>query len=207
MTHLVPQNFKGDATESKMYAVGEPILDLIHLAKDEFYAQGFTAAQFLLMLYDEERIPFSQRIPRDAFVAFFREMQAYSNFTGTFETYLFVLRGIFGQVAEINFDVPNPGELEISINTTNTVEHAMFGDDGGDFFLVDDDDNQMVGDQIAGITSQYELDLLFKEIVPAGINPTVAISFYEYFSMVGDESSVDYNIVDDDDNQFIGDEP
>jgi hypothetical protein len=108
------QNFKGDSTELKMQAVATPLLDLTEAALNDFYAGGFDSSPFLLAMYDDGRIPFSERITRDSFVEFIKNTLANFPFTGTFEIYLAVLKAIFGEESEIRFTVSAPGKLSIN---------------------------------------------------------------------------------------------
>jgi hypothetical protein len=202
------QNFKGDATELKMRAIAEPLLDLTDLALNSFYQDGFDCSPFLLMLYDEKRMPFSERIPRAAFVDFVKE--ALKNFpvTGTFESYLFVLRSIFGLASEINFIVPDPGKLEIDIAAISNTEFDFIAREftGGMFTffdMVDSEGNILTFRGVPGIDTEYELNLLFSEIMPAGITPTIALTFYGYYDFIAYDDDGIYDMVDYFANQLI----
>jgi hypothetical protein len=199
------QNFKGDDLEKKFEAVGQPSLDITGIALDDFTVGAFEASPFLLMLYDSGRMPFSNRIPRKVFVDFIKK--ALENFpvTGTFEAYLFVLRQIFGDASEIFFDIPNPGKLEIDINATATLEFEFLGREfvsgAYQFFdITDDDDNILVFRGIAGIDTEHELKLLFSEIMPIGITPNVALTFYLFYSFIADDGD---NMITDIGDQIL----
>lgn len=187
-----PQKFKGDALEVKMRAVAEPLFDITNIALDEFYENGFDAAPFLLMLYDEDRVPFSERIPRAAFVDFIR--QALINFpvTGTFDSYLFVLRSIFGADTEIFFDVPDPGKLSIDVGALTNSEFDFVARefiDGEYVFyeMVDYDLNILTFRGLPGIETEYELNLLFSEIMPCGISPDITLQFVSRSFWIAEE--------------------
>lgn|SRR5678815_3823223 len=202
------QNFKGDSLELKFQAVGNPVFDLANTALDDFYANGFDASPFILMLFDEGRMPFSERIPRDAFVPFVR--QALKNFpiTGIFENYLFVLRSIFGDLSEINFLVPAPGKLEIDIAAISNTTFDFIGREfsGGmyTFFdMIDSDGDTLEFRGIPGISTEYELNLLFSEMMPAGIVPIIALTFYGYFDFIAYDDFGIYDMVDYSGNKLI----
>lgn len=204
------QNFKGDATEQKMIGGMAPVFNLTNASLDDFYANGFNCADFLLKMYDDRRMPFSDRIPRDAFVDFVR--QAFENFpvTGTFEAYLLLLREIFGQTSEVNFIVPAPGKLEIDIAAISSSEFQFIGREftGGmfEYFdMIDSEGNLLTFRGIPGIDTLYELELLFAEIMPCGISPTIALTFYGYYFFVADADGDDtlYDMVDYAGNQII----
>jgi hypothetical protein len=67
------QNFKGDSTELKYLAAGEPAFEITRVSLHEFFQGCYDADEFLLMLYDSGRMPFSSRVPREAFVNFIRQ--------------------------------------------------------------------------------------------------------------------------------------
>lgn len=199
------QFFKNDTLELQMYAVAEPILTVSSIAKDEFLDGAFECEAFLLMLYDEKRMPFSERVPRPAFVAFVREALKNFPFTGNFETYLFVIRSIFGPSVSVIFTVPAPGKLSIGVAALAELEFDFLASEymGGsyDFFnVVDDDGDQIIFIGLPGIDTEYELELLFSEIIPVGIFPDISLGFFVSFIWVDDD---DNNIVDDAMNQLV----
>lgn len=187
------QKFKGDAIELKMESVAIPVFDLTDSALDQFYQNGFESTPFLLMLYDEKRIPFSERVGRDAFVVFIIETFKNFPFIGTFDTYLFIIRAIFGDLSTIVFDVPVPGKLSIEVNATSSLEFDFIavepdGVGGFNIYEVTDSTGLTLGFRgIAGIDTEYELELLFSEIMPAGITPDIALSFFERSDFVAED--------------------
>ncbi len=203
------QNFKGDQNELKMQAVVRPIFESTDSALDQFYEQGYNASDFLLMLYDDNRMPFSERIPRDAFVLFIREALNRFQFTGTFEMYLFILKAIFDDDTEILFTIPAPGKLEIEINATSSVEDEFVGREpinGSGFSIfniIDSEGSNLSFRSIPGINNEYELNLLFSEIIPCGIVPTLQLSFIERFDFIGEDDSGIFDVIDNQYNTLI----
>lgn len=187
---MTPEKFKGDATEIKFDNAGKVVMDQVGVSLDEFYAQGYDANPFILMLYDEGRVPFADRINRQAFVAFYKEVLKQFPVIGTFDTYVFILHAIFGSDAELDFDVDNPGQLSIDINTASSVEYDFIGRDAdGNTFEVTDQDGLVLSFRgLSGIETPYELELLFSEIMPYGISPTISLSFYERFTFVAEQA-------------------
>jgi hypothetical protein len=203
------QYFKGDTTEQRFLAAGQVAFDQIGLALDSFYSGGSTAADFLLMLYDSGRVPFTDRVPREAFVDFFREAVSRFASTGTFEAYLFILKGIFGPDTEVLFDVPGAGKLEMVINAGTTklfdlIVTQWSGSFYEDFTLITHDDDTIQVATLSGIDSQGELEALLAELIPAGIFPDITLTFFEISGFIAvDASSVEYLVVDHLDNQII----
>lgn len=178
------QKFKGDAKELKMEAAGQPALDLCSNALDDFYDGCYSAADFLLALYDEGRMPFSDRVPRDAFVDFIGEAIPNFPFTGAFEAYIFMLRAIFGAGTEMQFDVPAPGKLEIIVNAAAAKEFNWIGREWAagafeEFGLVTSDGAELEFVSVPGIDTPEELSQLLAELIPAGIWPDITLTFFE----------------------------
>lgn len=194
---MIPQYFKGDADELKFDLAGKRAFDASGVALDQFYADGYTASPFLLMLYDEGRMPFVDRVPRDTFVEFIKEALERFQFTGTFEAYIFIMEAIFGAGSGVLFEVPAAGKLNIAVNAAASLE---FGWQIAEFVsgelvvsdMVDHIGNSIVFGGVAGIDSEYELQLLLSEIIPGGIYAQVTLAFFAL-----------YNFVDDDDNSIV----
>ncbi len=200
------QFFKGDALEKQMIAVGETPIALTGAALDDMYAECYESAQFILMLYDEGRMPFSERIKREVFVDFIKQILNRFPFTGTFDSYLFVLYQIFGMLSTTTFTVPSPGKLGIAVNAAANIEFdavvRTFED--GAFVtseLITDEFEKLIFIGISGINTEYELTLLFSEIMPAGITPDITLTFFVISDFVaeifGDPDLYDMITTDD----------
>lgn len=202
---MIPQYFKGDDVEKKFDAAGELAFDVTNAALDEFYARGYDASPFLLMLYDERRMPFADRVPRDSFVSFIKEALARFPFTGTFESYIFILQAIFGEGSGVLFNIPAAGKLEIAVNAAASLEFGFQAArlDGGSIVfddVVDHVENGIVFGGISGIDSEFELQMLLAEIIPAGIFPQITLAFFALFNFVDDSGA---GIVDHLGNQLV----
>lgn len=202
---MIPQYFKGDATELKFDAAGKPMFDVANSALDAFKAEGYGASPFLLMLYDEGRAPFSDRVPRDSFVAFITEALVRFPFTGTFESYIFILQAIFGEGSGVLFNVPAAGKLEIAVNAASSIEFDFHGTEYAsgsveDFAMVDHLGNQLIFGGISGIDSEAELQMLLAEIIPAGVYTEITLAFFALYNFVDDTGT---SIVDHLGNQIV----
>jgi hypothetical protein len=197
--------FKENAEEIKVTDAVSPVFDSTSAELDLMFANGSTAASFLLMLYDNKLVPYWQRIKRDAFVNFYLEALAQFPVTGTFESYLFILRAIFGVESEIIFAVPAAGKLEITLNVVNELTFDFIGYDAdGEFFIETQDGLYTLAFRgLSGFESDHDLELLFSELVPEGIFYTLFINFYEYSYFVGEVSDVLYDIVDTSGNNIV----
>lgn len=215
------QNFKGDPTELKFYNAGREAFDSCTIAKDQFFAGAYTAGDFMLMLYDAGRMPFVARVPRDTFVSFIRQAIPNSRFMGTFESYLFILRSIFGANVGVQFTVPDPGQLEVEVNaagfSSRDVPSAYVDFDwvakrieGSSVFideLVTSDGEQMILSAITGIETEGQLQALFAELIPAGILTTITLTFFTISQWITDGLDQDYTIVASNGDEIVFYEP
>lgn len=203
------QFFKGDPIELKMKAVADPVFDQIGRSLDDFFENGFNCAAYLLMLYDEGRVPFSNTVNRETFVDFIRVALKNFPFTGNFESYIFVLKAIFGDETEIIFDVPSPGKLSIDVLASTGAEFEFIARefiDGvyQDSNIVDDLGNILIFRGIPGISNAYEIGLLFSELMPNGIVPDINLGFYTKSDWVAEFDDGDlYDLIDHEGNQLI----
>lgn len=197
--------FKGNADEVKVIDAVGPVFDSTSAALDEMFANSADSSAFILMLYDNGLVPYSNRIKREAFVNFYR--QALLNFPviGTFDSYLFILGSIFGFESEIFFDSPTPGTLEITLNIVNELTFDFIGSDSSGEFLIgtQDDLDTLAFRGISGFETDHDVELLFSELVPVGIVPTYAINFYEYSNFIAYDSLGVYDVIDESGNQIV----
>jgi len=201
---MTPEKFKGDPTELKFDNAGRPAMDLIGRDLNDFFNGCYESNPFLLQLYDDRRIPFSDRIKREAFLPFIKELFSRYGFVGNVDTHLFVLRAIFGELSEIFFTIPNPGHLEIDVNATSSLEIEFIGRDQDGFFNLSDDlGNDLMFRGLAGIETSAQLELLFSEIMPAGIYYDITLTFFTRYFFVAEESGDLYDVVDHDGNQIV----
>ena len=182
------QYFKGDALELKFDEAGKPVMDICGANLDAFYENAYNTDEFLLMLYDQNRMPFGSKIPRDAFVAFIRQAIPGFPVTGTFRMLIFLIKEIFGEVTQILFTVPGPGRLQVAINAAAVIESpwTFLEQDSETGSVIDHAGNTMVFAGISGIDTEYEFNQIFSEIFPAGIVPEVTLSFFTQYNWIDD---------------------
>jgi hypothetical protein len=176
------QYFKGDETELKFYASAEPVMSALSAQKDAFFDGAYSCFLLGELLYDNERAPLSKAIKRSIFRESFATIFDAFTEAGSFESYLTVFRNIFGDDVSVEFTVPAPGKLQIDI------EAAGFAlDDFITRYIVDNEYifdeilEEIPGDNIAfqtikGFTSQYELEQMLYEMVPAGIYTEISLT-------------------------------
>lgn len=206
---MMPQYFKGDPIEINMDAGFAPAPDSTSASLDQFFEGSFTQADFLLALYDGGLVPFVDRVPRDAFVGFYRKAVEIFPFTGTFEFYLFILKGIFGENTDTQFTVTDPGKIEILVDSEASIPNdwiaLSFNGVGYDEIdLVTDTGDEISLVELSGIKSEAQLKALFAELTPAGIYMDLTMRVFD----VSEWSAVDSlgnfdDIVNEDDDELV----
>lgn len=178
------QYFKGDELELKFDASGEPICSALSLAKDEFLAGAYSAAPLGDIIFDDLRSPLANAISKDIYRIAFSEIWDSFVKVGTFEAYITVFEKIFGETVTLTFTVPAPGRLQINIEApgielSNFVARSI--EDNTYLFdnVVDDIGDQIVFQTIQGFQSQYELEQMLFEMVPAGIFTEITLDLGE----------------------------
>lgn len=203
------QNFKGDDTELKMQAVAEPAMTVCSNSLDAYFAGAYSASDFLLAVYDAGRMPFSERVPRDSFVDFFNQALQMFPFTGTFESYCFILKSIFGEESEILFEVTAPGKLQITVDSEALLNFDWILTervDGVDvvYEMVTSDGYTLGFTGIPGIDSQSKIEQLISELIPNGIVPIVIFEQFDVSNFVAnDDMGVLDSVVDTLGNQIV----
>ncbi len=197
-----------DENELKMDAVGAPVFNQISADLDEFLENGFTASPFLLMLYDEGRAPYSARITRDAFVAFIKEALQRFPVIGTFESYIFIVQAVFGPLSEVYFEIPGPGQLYIEVTAVSALEFDFIAREFNSgvyeyFEMITDSGDTISFSGLSGIDTQYELELLFSEMIPAGISPEIVLNVVARTFFIGEDDDGEYFVGDHIGNQLI----
>lgn len=175
------QKFKGDDFELKMDAVASPINDDIEGQLDLFFEGAYEAMPLGDVLYESGRTPLSNAIDQDIFRQSFPEIFTAFTVAGTFDSYLTVFQKIFGEGVEVEFGIPGPGkltidiladEVELSRFVARTVENneyvysPMITQDGLDNIMFQ---------SIKGFKTQYELEQMLYEMVPAGIYTVITL--------------------------------
>lgn len=175
------QLYKGDSDELKMIAVTETILLNNSQSKDAFLLDAYNAEPLGDLISNELRSPLAKAIPLVIFRNSFKEIFDAFVKVGSFEAYLTVFRKIFGETVDVDFTVPAAGKLTIDI-TSDGVELTNFItryiQDNAYLFdnIVDDVDDQIVFQTIKGFQSQYELERMLFEMVPAGIFTDISLT-------------------------------
>lgn len=178
------QFFKGDPTELKYFNSGRTILGLLSAQKTEFYNECYGCFVLGELLYDNDYAPLSNAIPREIFRESFATLFESFLTAGSFESYLTVFRNVFGDDVEVTFTVPAPGKLNIDIVATGLQTYGLtvreIVDDAYEYFtLIDDVGDRIVLQAVKGFESQYELEQMLFEMVPAGIYTEITLTVGE----------------------------
>lgn len=175
------QNFKGDATELKFREVHETVGGDLSTQKSLFFEDAYECAELGSVLYDSKLAPLTNAIPREIFRTSFATIFNQFLEAGSAESYIYVFKKIFGDDVDITFTVPAPGKLTIEIEAQN-IEESLFVTryvvDNAYVFdeIIDDEGDNIVFQTIVGFQSQYELEQMLFEMVPAGIFTTITLT-------------------------------
>ncbi len=173
--------FKGDALEIQMAAVPSTIVDQVSLQKDLFLESAYECKSLGDLIYEEERSPLANAIDQDIFRSSFKDIIEAFIEGGSFESYLTVFRKIFGDDVEVEFTVPAPGKLiidivaaglELSDSLARYIDNNEYAFDE----IIDDEDDNIAFRTILGFESQYELEKMLHEMVPAGIYTEISLT-------------------------------
>lgn len=176
------QYFKGDATEKKYYESGKVIMDDLSLQKDEFFDDAYACQVLGDIIFESKRSPLATAIPQEIFREALPEIIMAFIDVGTFEAYLDVFRKIFGDDVGITFTVPGPGQLNIEIEAEGIeLFDLVVRRIENNFYVIDELITQDGADTIAvqvikGFQSQYELERMLFEMVPAGIYTQITLT-------------------------------
>ena len=176
------QFFKGDDLEKKFYNAGKAISDDLSMQKDLFLAGAYSTAPLGDVLYDSGRSPLANAITRDIFRSAFKEIFDSFVVAGTFESYLNVFKKIFGTSSTVTFTVPADGKLTITINATQVgLNQFVARTISNNQYIYEDMISQSGVDTLAfqtvqGFKTQYELEQMLFEMVPAGVFTTITLN-------------------------------
>ena len=175
------QLYKGDETELKFVAGGADVFDTVSTVKDLFYEECFECFILGEILFDSARSPLANAIDRTIFRSSFTEIYDAFVDVGTFEAYLTVFSKIFGSTSTVTFTVPAAGKLNIDI-TALGIEESIFQDryienNAYQYAEVTTQAGEhIIFQSIKGFQSEYELEKMLFEMVPAGIFTTITLN-------------------------------
>jgi hypothetical protein len=164
-----------------MIAVADPLMSSLSMQKDLFYAGAYETGPLGDLISLDNRSPLSNAIDIEIFRSSFKEIFQTFIDVGTFESYLTVFRKIFGTGVGVTFTVPAPGKLTIAIVATGTelqdfiaryIENNLYVFDE----VIDWTPDNIAFQTIKGFQSQYELEQMLFEMVPAGIFTSISLT-------------------------------
>lgn len=181
------QYFKGDDLEKRFDNAGSDIISQIGVALDDFFDNAYDAMPLGDVLHDIARSPLADAIRPEIFRASFNTIYTAFTVAGSFESYLTVFRKIFGETVDVEFTVPAPGKLNIDIIADELEEFnfvARHIDDNMYLYDnviwydgIDDPGGNIIFQTVKGFHSQYELEQMLYEMVPAGIFTEINLTF------------------------------
>jgi hypothetical protein len=180
------QHYKGDDLELKFEAAIQPILDVLSMQKDLFFDGAYDCGPLGDLLHEDDRSPLANAIKLEIFRTSFNTIYNAFTVSGSFESYLVVFRKIFGDTVDVTFTVPAPGKLNIDI-VADELEEAFFVErhivsnhyffDNVVWYDTVPDGGNIVFQSVKGFKTQYELEQMLFEMVPAGIFTEITLTF------------------------------
>lgn len=176
-----PQFFKGDDFELKMDLSASPIHDDIEAQLDDFFDDAYNCMILGDIIYESGRSPLSNAIDQEIFRQSFQEIFTAFTVAGSFDSYLTVFKKIFGDSVQVDFTVPAPGklnidiiadEVELSYFVARTVENNEYVYSP---MITQDMVDNIMFQSIKGFKTQYELEQMLHEMVPAGIYTVITL--------------------------------
>lgn len=168
------QYYKGDVTEVKFQQAAEPQMAALSLSKDDMFEGCYTCYLLGDLIFNQKLSPLANAIVPDIFRQSFNELYESFTLAGTFESYLSVFRKVFGSSVDIEFTVPAPGKLIIDIEAdqielSNWVAKSIENNTFIYSQMLTLDGDRLQFKTVKGFNSQYELEQMLFEMVPAGV--------------------------------------
>jgi len=191
--NISPQRFKPtDPLEEKFYRALRDVFNSTSNQRSLMFADCYKSYPFGDLIVADDRAPLSNVIKPSVFRQCFNEIFEAFVSAGTFEKYIEVFTKIFGDDVVIEFRTHDPedeeglapGQLEIDIIATSLelgnfvvrrIENNAYVFDN----LVTDEGDNIILQGIKDLPSQYELERMLFEMVPAGIHTVISLTFAE----------------------------
>lgn len=175
------QTFKGDGVELNFYEVGRELFDELSFQRDIFFNEAYECYELGQMIWENQFSPLANAIRDEVFRASFSSIFESFTFAGSLESYLTVFRNVFGDDVDVTFTVPDPGKLQIDIVASSVqldVFISRYIENNEYFFdeMIDDENDTIVFQSFKGLESEYELNQILFEMVPAGIYTEITLT-------------------------------
>lgn len=170
------QRFKEtDELESTVTSVFTPSIDAFEADLEAFFDNIYTIRPLGEILYANKENPLVNVVPEEVFVTSFPTIFEFFKHPLGYESWLSLLRNIFGEEVEIEFQVPEPGVLLINIGALVIEnEDALARTIEDSHYVYDEIITQPGGDNLAfqvpqGLTQQ-QLDALINSLPIFGVS-------------------------------------
>ena len=176
--------FKGDQDEKNYHEVGREFITNLGFDRETFFDEAYSCQRLGEILHESKRVPLANAIPIEVFKESFKSIFGSFLEAGSFYGYLNVFADIFGPTVDVTFTVPAPGKLEIDIVADSVAEYLFATNEiEGDIFtsnnIVDQEDDNIIFRLVKGFKSQYEVEQMLFEMVPAGIFTEITLTLGE----------------------------
>lgn len=117
------QAFKGDDTELKIAGAAREVFQKLAADLRAWYDGAYTGSGLGALLYDNRLTMIADKMTRQAFIDNYGALLAQWEYPGSFESYLYVLRSVFGPEAAVKFTRLAPGALGIEVTAYRNEMH------------------------------------------------------------------------------------
>lgn len=166
------QKFKNDYEENSIIRALTPISTAQNTELVNMYNGEYDCYKLGEVLYDNQISSMSKGIAKEIFVKCFNTLFSYWQQAGTYESYLYVFKKIFGEDSVIEFTNIAPGNLQIDITTSSTELTDWTRQAIGV-----ETDNTITDETLAAIQFQIQIGIIdfyyvqevLNSLVPAGV--------------------------------------
>lgn len=176
------QRFKAnDVTESQVYNLFLPTLELLGVDRDTFFEEAFETYGLGEALYATQKDPLTDVVTLDVYRTGYPAIHELFTRPGTFEFYLSVFRKVFTENTDIQFTIPGPGRLHIEIDAVNLEEFNILtreiveGEYVYSTLVTSDTSDPIMAQGVVGLKTQAEIENLLTEISAYGVYTTVEL--------------------------------
>lgn len=168
------QLFDTKAETAQVYNSFLGVVNYLAAQRVKFWDDAYFC--YLLADYLYGKIPASKAMPLIEWRKSFNHIIQAFNLSGTIETYITMIKGLFSADAVIEFTITGPAELEIDINVTagEGLEKIEICTDDDEIFITDQLEN-IYGVKILETIDSNDLEAVLQATAPVGISVTFNI--------------------------------
>lgn len=151
------QLFNGDDLELKFSGSFDLVFADMKEALLAIIGKAYGAKALGYTLYDGNTSPLNGVIERETFALYYDDIFKTFPYAGTFESYIFILKKIFGEEAEISFTKLAPAALQIDITSDRNTFFKWIESVVSKSAITDESGNAVYFRRALGMTDYYKV--------------------------------------------------